>query len=70
VIRDGETGTLVPYGDVSAVAAAVSTLLADPERAARMGEAGRRRARDAFGYERFRDDVIAALGLGPAPGGG
>jgi phosphatidylinositol alpha-1,6-mannosyltransferase len=65
VILDGETGTLVPYGDAQAIAQAVSKLLSDPERAARIGEAGRRHAQRQFGYERFRNDVVAALGLGP-----
>jgi phosphatidylinositol alpha-1,6-mannosyltransferase len=63
VISDGETGVLVPYGDVPALANAVSAFLSDPERVARMGEAGRRRAREHFGYSRFRDDVLAALAL-------
>jgi phosphatidylinositol alpha-1,6-mannosyltransferase len=40
---DGETGVLVDGRDGDAVAAAVGELLADPERARRMGEAGRAR---------------------------
>jgi phosphatidyl-myo-inositol dimannoside synthase len=62
VIVDGETGELVPYGDVEALTAALVGLFSDPERAARMGEAGRRRAREHFAYERFRRDLLAALG--------
>ena len=41
-VRDGETGVVVDGWDVGAIAASVSDLLADPVRAARMGEAGRR----------------------------
>ena len=41
-VRDGETGLVVDGWDVGAIAASVSELLADPDRAARMGEAGRR----------------------------
>lgn len=41
-VRDGETGVVVDGREVSAVSAAVSDLLADPDRAARMGAAGRR----------------------------
>lgn len=41
-VRDGETGVVVDGWDVGAIAAAVSDLLADPDRAARMGAAGRR----------------------------
>lgn len=40
---DGETGILVDGADVDAVAAAVADLLADPDRARAMGEAGRAR---------------------------
>jgi phosphatidylinositol alpha-1,6-mannosyltransferase len=63
VIRDGETGRLVPYGDAKATADAVASLLADPERARAFGETGRRRARSEFGYARFRERLLAALGL-------
>lgn len=41
-VRHGETGLVVDGWDVGAIAASVSDLLADPERAARMGAAGRR----------------------------
>jgi phosphatidylinositol alpha-1,6-mannosyltransferase len=63
VIRDGETGLLVPYGDAKATADAVAALLADPERARAFGEAGQRRARGEFGYTRFRERLLDALGL-------
>jgi phosphatidylinositol alpha-1,6-mannosyltransferase len=68
VIAAGETGTLVPYGDVDALSHALVELLSDRERTARMGEAGRRRAREQFGYARFRRDLLAALGLAQASG--
>jgi glycosyltransferase involved in cell wall biosynthesis len=41
----GETGLLVPPGDVGALREALCTLLSDPTLCRRMGEAGRRRAR-------------------------
>ncbi|MFY9808193.1 MAG: glycosyltransferase family 4 protein [Pseudonocardiaceae bacterium] len=40
-VRDGDTGDLVNGRDVAAVARAVASLLADPERAAAMGRRGR-----------------------------
>ncbi|HLF49729.1 MAG TPA: glycosyltransferase family 4 protein, partial [Methylomirabilota bacterium] len=43
VVVHGETGLLVPPEDPAALAGAISSLLADPERRRRMGEAGRRR---------------------------
>ena len=63
VIVDGETGLLVPYGRVDTIADAVADLLAHPERASAMGEAGRARARRAYSFERFRADLLAALAL-------
>jgi phosphatidylinositol alpha-1,6-mannosyltransferase len=64
VIVDGETGLLVPYGDVAAIASAIATLLTDRDRAERMGQAGQRRAREQFSYARFRRDLLTALELG------
>jgi glycosyltransferase involved in cell wall biosynthesis len=43
VVADGETGILVPPGDSDALRGALAALLADPERRAELGEAGRRR---------------------------
>ena len=48
VVADGDTGLLVPPGDPEALAEAVCTLLADPERAQSMGERGRQRAAAHF----------------------
>jgi glycosyltransferase involved in cell wall biosynthesis len=41
LVRDGETGYLVPPGDVESLADRIDRLLADPELCRRMGEAGR-----------------------------
>jgi glycosyltransferase involved in cell wall biosynthesis len=41
IVQDGISGLIVPPSDPAALAAEMSTLLGDPARAARMGEAGR-----------------------------
>ena len=52
IVREGETGLLVSPGEVASLAAAITGLLADPERARAMGAAGRRRAAAEFSIER------------------
>ena len=44
LVANGETGFLVPPGDVEALAAAIEPLLADPGKAAQMGALGREKA--------------------------
>jgi hypothetical protein len=48
IVEDGKTGILVPMGDVQAMAAGISRLLAEP---AEMGARGRERARNHFTIE-------------------
>ena len=49
LIRDRETGLLVPTGDVTALARAIDDLLNRPDRGAALGVAGRRTTLAAFG---------------------
>jgi glycosyltransferase involved in cell wall biosynthesis len=59
-VVDGETGILVPPGDASALATAIRSLLADPVRARRTGEAGRDRLRARFTAHAMVGGVSAA----------
>ncbi|MBI3119664.1 MAG: glycosyltransferase family 4 protein, partial [Candidatus Hydrogenedentes bacterium] len=52
IVKDGETGLLVPPEDVSALAEAILGLLCDPEQAARLGRAARKHVEAAFELER------------------
>ncbi len=61
LVRDGETGLLVPAGDPEALAAALAALLSDPGRAARLGAAGRRLVRERFDRPRGLDALEALL---------
>lgn len=53
VVVDGQTGVLVSPGQPVELAAALERLLGAPEQARAMGEAGRRRARDAFDLDQM-----------------
>ena len=69
LVRDHRNGFIVPERDAQALAEALRRLVADPELAGRMGDAGRHDAA-AFTYERmagaFLDAVAYAVGR---PGG-
>jgi starch synthase len=59
VVDDGVTGLLVPPADPPALAAAVNELLADPERAQRMGLAGRERVLERFTWRAVAEKTLA-----------
>ena len=63
-VRDGETGLVVDGWDVGAVAAAVGELLADPDRAAAMGAAGRQWVLDEWQWK-YKAQRLSEL-LSPA----
>ena len=52
VVEHGVTGLVVPRGDSAALAQAIGSLLADPERRRAMGQAGRERALRLFDWDR------------------
>ncbi len=65
VVVDGITGTLVHYDEhdttafEAGIAKALSLVVADPELAQRMGQAGRQRAVEEFGWDRIAQETIA-----------
>jgi glycosyltransferase involved in cell wall biosynthesis len=62
IVVDGETGLMVPVGDVGACVTAMRKLCDDPTRAAEMGAAGRERVLSMFSFETFSrnlEDLIA-----------
>jgi len=67
VVRDGDTGLIVPPGDATALAKALASILRDPGAARRMGERGRERVVADFSvkvmakrYEDVYDRVLAS----------
>jgi len=55
LVVDGETGLLVPHGDAAGLARALARVLDDRALRARLGAAGRARARERFGLAALRD---------------
>ena len=53
VVKDRETGILVPPRDSEALADAIIELLNDPEKRKQMGEAGRKRVEEMFTLEKM-----------------
>jgi glycosyltransferase involved in cell wall biosynthesis len=72
VVAHGETGLLVDSSDARPLTDAVLELTDDPDRRARFGANGRRRAAERFGSERFVAEVaqlyerLVALAGGPS----
>ncbi len=64
-VRHGETGLLVPHGDVEALADAIQQVVTDPAILERLGEGARRFAegfswdRSALAMERFLESAVA-----------
>lgn len=54
-VRDGQTGLLVPAGDIDGLASGIDALVGDPARARMLGRAAR-----TFALDRFGEDAVAA----------
>ncbi len=69
---DGETGFLVPRGDVGALTTRLGRLCGDPGLRARLGEGGRASYVAGFGLEGMSRDTLAlyleAIGAGNGRG--
>lgn len=59
LISDGETGLLVPPGDVDALAKAVDTLMSDPSLRNRLAQAGQQRVATQFSADQGADWLAA-----------
>ena len=61
IIKDWETGRLVGVGDATALAGALSDLLADPQAATKLGEAGFDLVRSQYNQDAFLDREMSLL---------
>jgi glycosyltransferase involved in cell wall biosynthesis len=57
VIEDGITGHVAPYGDVEAWTMTLLDMLGDDEQRSLMGDAGRQRVRERFGWPTIVDQI-------------
>jgi L-malate glycosyltransferase len=57
-VRDGETGFVVPVGDVAALASRLARVLDDPALARRLGEEGRRLAQDGLAFDQMTSHIV------------
>jgi glycosyltransferase involved in cell wall biosynthesis len=67
LVVDGETGLLVPPGDVSALRAALERLLGDAELRARLGAAARTRAAERFAWDAIVPQLTALYAEAASP---
>ncbi len=62
VVKDGETGILIPAGDSRALGSAMLKLLKDPKLAHKMGEAGLARVRQHFSEDQMVQHILKLYG--------
>jgi glycosyltransferase involved in cell wall biosynthesis len=69
LVREGENGFLVPYGDAQVLAEALRAMLSAPEQAREMGLRGRRRVETALSMEMMAEGhgALYRRALGGAP---
>lgn len=61
IVEDKETGLLVPAGQPEAMAGAIESMLSDKGLTQRLADAGLRRVRSSFTWERHMDELTAFL---------
>lgn len=67
IVRDGHNGLLVGPSDPAALAAAIDTLVADPQRARVMGLAGRDTVLQQHSWSRVLEQILQGVALPAAP---
>ncbi len=61
VVKHGVTGLLVAFGDVPALARSIESLVIDPERRRRLGDAGRKHVADGYRWDDCFDRLAEAV---------
>jgi glycosyltransferase involved in cell wall biosynthesis len=60
-IEDGVTGILVDPLDVGDIQRAIVSILADPEKAQAMGEAGRKRVEEKYNWRSVTETILQLI---------
>jgi len=60
-VVDASSGILVEYGDAEQTASAVTSLIANPALAAKLGEGARRRVLENFSFDSFNRRLLSVL---------
>jgi len=61
VVIPGESGYLIPYNDIPAIQKAVSKILADSDKASKMGQRGNLLLQEKFNQDNMASNIIALL---------
>jgi glycosyltransferase involved in cell wall biosynthesis len=61
IVSDGRTGLVVPPGDVAALARALSTLVTDPQRRTRLGDAARALVLEHYDASKNASSIVALM---------
>ncbi|MCD6099243.1 MAG: glycosyltransferase family 4 protein, partial [Candidatus Marinimicrobia bacterium] len=61
MVENGETGFLVPFGDVNLLAEKILTLLEDKELAERMGKKGRRKVENEYNWNKIAEEYYKVM---------
>lgn len=70
VVKDGETGFIVPKGDVEATAEAIQVFIDRPELRQKMGERGRKRVTRLYDWEKNVEEMVKVYNQVCLKGGG
>jgi glycogen synthase len=62
VVDHNQNGLLVPFGDVEAIASALTTLLSDAALRERLGQKGQEKVAERYTWARVRDRVLESYG--------
>ena len=61
IVLEGETGFLIPYGDIKMLSDRLTILLTDKNLVAQMGSSGKKRVYENFTFKHFKEKLKKAM---------